>query len=69
MKQMASPEMLTLLQRLRQKVAIGYVGGSDLAKQQEQLGSTDISVTTLFDYCFPENGLTVRAEILCGSCC
>jgi len=34
----ASPEMLAILQKLRTKVAIGYVGGSDMAKQQEQLG-------------------------------
>jgi Eukaryotic phosphomannomutase len=32
--------MLQLLQELRHKVAIGFVGGSDLVKQQEQLGST-----------------------------
>ncbi len=50
--------MLDLLARLRQKVAIGYVGGSDLSKQQEQLGSADVPVTTLFDFCFSENGLT-----------
>lgn len=50
--------MLALLSSLRQKVAIGYVGGSDLAKQQEQLGSPEIPVTTLFDFCFSENGLT-----------
>jgi phosphomannomutase len=30
--------MFDILQRLRNKVAIGFVGGSDLAKQQEQLG-------------------------------
>ncbi|KAL2065027.1 hypothetical protein VTL71DRAFT_4167 [Oculimacula yallundae] len=54
----ATPEMLTLLTHLRQKVAIGFVGGSDLPKQQEQLGSPDVSVLTLFDYCFSENGLT-----------
>jgi phosphomannomutase len=30
--------MLALLQQLRQKVAIGFVGGSDLVKQQEQIG-------------------------------
>lgn len=50
--------MLALLASLRQKVAIGYVGGSDMAKQQEQLGSASIPVTSLFDYCFAENGLT-----------
>ncbi|KAF2405645.1 PMM-domain-containing protein [Trichodelitschia bisporula] len=54
----ASPEILMLLSRLRQRVAIGYVGGSDMAKQQEQLGSADVNVTSLFDFCFPENGLT-----------
>lgn len=50
--------MLNLLSALRQQTAIGYVGGSDLAKQQEQLGSTLIPVTSLFDFCFAENGLT-----------
>ncbi|KAH6853774.1 eukaryotic phosphomannomutase [Chaetomium sp. MPI-CAGE-AT-0009] len=54
----ASPEMLNLLERLRQKVAIGFVGGSDLVKQQEQLGSASVDVTTMFDFCFAENGLT-----------
>jgi phosphomannomutase len=50
--------MQNLLSLLRQKVAIGFVGGSDLAKQQEQLGTASIPVTTLFDFCFAENGLT-----------
>lgn len=49
--------MLETLSRLRHKVAIGFVGGSDLAKQQEQLGSASVPVTTLFDFCFSENGL------------
>ncbi|PSR91913.1 eukaryotic phosphomannomutase [Coniella lustricola] len=53
-----SPEMLDMLARLRQKVAIGFVGGSDLVKQQEQLGTSEIDVKTLFDFCFAENGLT-----------
>ncbi|QIX00305.1 hypothetical protein AMS68_005822 [Peltaster fructicola] len=53
-----SPEMLQLLSALRHKVAIGFVGGSDLVKQQEQLGTASIPVTTLFDFCFAENGLT-----------
>ena len=50
--------MLHLLQELRKNVAIGYVGGSDLAKQQEQLGTAVVAVTSLFDFCFAENGLT-----------
>lgn len=49
--------MLQLLSELRHKVAIGFVGGSNLAKQQEQLGGA-VDVTSLFDYCFAENGLT-----------
>ncbi|KAI9795905.1 MAG: Phosphomannomutase [Piccolia ochrophora] len=53
-----SAEMLTLLSSLRHHVAIGFVGGSDLAKQQEQLGTSTIPVTSLFDFCFAENGLT-----------
>ncbi|KAK9449865.1 eukaryotic phosphomannomutase [Limtongia smithiae] len=51
----ASDEMLELLGALRKKVAIGFVGGSDLAKQQEQLGD---DVVDNFDFCFSENGLT-----------
>ncbi|KAI4122570.1 MAG: hypothetical protein LQ347_006461 [Umbilicaria vellea] len=54
----ASPEMLQLLSALRHKCAIGFVGGSDLVKQQEQLGTPSILVTSLFDFCFAENGLT-----------
>lgn len=50
-----SDEMRQLLKDLRQKVVIGFVGGSDLAKQKEQLGD---NVLLDFDYCFSENGLT-----------
>jgi phosphomannomutase len=49
--------MLSLLSALRHKCAIGFVGGSNLVKQQEQLGTPSIPVTTLFDFCFAENGL------------
>ncbi|KAB8070210.1 eukaryotic phosphomannomutase-domain-containing protein [Aspergillus leporis] len=51
-------EMLQLLSQLRHKCAIGTVGGSDLAKQQEQLGTSSTKVSSLFDFCFAENGLT-----------
>ncbi|KAM0450295.1 hypothetical protein ACHAPV_003964 [Trichoderma viride] len=55
----ASPEILDLLQALRKKCSIGFVGGSDLIKQEEQLGKpAGVPVTSLFDYCFAENGLT-----------
>lgn len=50
--------MLALLSALRHKCAIGYVSGSNLAKQQEQLSTPALPVTTLFDFCFAENGLT-----------
>ncbi|KAI9832388.1 MAG: Phosphomannomutase 1 [Sarea resinae] len=53
-----SPQMLSLLSSLRHKVAIGYISGSDLIKQQEQLGTPSLPVTSLFDFCFAENGLT-----------
>lgn len=33
------------------------VGGSDLVKQQEQLGTPSLPVTALFDFSFAENGL------------
>jgi phosphomannomutase len=57
-RRVASPEMIATLAALRQKVAIGYVGGSDLSKQQEQLGAADRPVTSMFDFSFSENGLT-----------
>ena len=33
----ATPEMKDFLQRLRSKVQVGIVGGSDLVKQEEQM--------------------------------
>ncbi|EDK43439.1 Phosphomannomutase 1 [Lodderomyces elongisporus] len=50
-----SEEMKQKLEKLRSKVVIGFVGGSDLSKQVEQLGP---NVLNDFDYCFSENGLT-----------
>ncbi|KAI8072848.1 eukaryotic phosphomannomutase [Gongronella butleri] len=49
-----SDAMRQTLVDLRKKVVIGFVGGSDLSKQKEQLGD---DVLQQFDYCFPENGL------------
>lgn len=42
-RQDVSPEMLNILQKLRTQVAIGFVGGSDLPKQQEQLATPDVN--------------------------
>jgi phosphomannomutase len=56
--QAVSPEMHSLLSRLRYKCAISYVSGSYLAKRQEQLSTPSVPVTSLFDFCFAKNGLT-----------
>jgi len=57
-RQGASPMMLELLSELRKKVAIGFVGGSDLPKISEQLAIDGNPVVDRFDYAFAENGLT-----------
>ncbi|CAG8511075.1 1140_t:CDS:2 [Ambispora gerdemannii] len=50
-----TPEILEILKVLRKHLVIGFVGGSDLKKQKEQLGS---DVIKNFDFAFSENGLT-----------
>jgi len=57
-RQAASPEMIELLQNLRKKLIIGFVGGSDLTKISEQLAVRGRPVMDDFDYAFAENGLT-----------
>jgi phosphomannomutase len=52
-------EVTALLEKLRHKVVIGFVGGSDLAKQKEQLGE---DVLGRFDFAFAENGLTAYCQ-------
>jgi len=54
----ATPEMINILQEVRKKVVIGFVGGSDLGKISEQLSVDGKPVTEKFDYAFAENGLT-----------
>lgn len=54
-RQKASADILEHLRWLRQYVKIAFVGGSDLCKQQEQLSS---DILSLFDYSFPENGVS-----------
>ena len=49
------PEMKEFLVKLREKVVMGIVGGSDWPKMQEQMGGGD--VTQMYDYVFSENGL------------
>ncbi|TFY75984.1 hypothetical protein EWM64_g8028 [Hericium alpestre] len=50
--------MIHLLRELRKKVAIGFVGGSDLVKIAEQLAVAGNNVIDDFDFAFAENGLT-----------
>jgi len=52
-RKLVSPETVAFLAALREKIAIGVVGGSDLVKQKEQLGDSP----AMFDWCFAENGL------------
>ncbi|NXS67907.1 PMM2 Phosphomannomutase, partial [Pandion haliaetus] len=52
-------EMAAFLQKLRQKVKVGVVGGSDFEKIKEQLGD---DVVEKFDYVFPENGLVAYKD-------
>jgi len=52
-RKVVSPETVKFLEELREKIAVGVVGGSDLTKQKEQLGDSP----SMFDWCFAENGL------------
>ncbi|KAL0617432.1 Phosphomannomutase 2 [Plecturocebus cupreus] len=62
--QKITKEMDDFLQKLRQKIKIGVVGGSDFEKVQEQLGN---DVLEKYDYVFPENGLVAYKDgkLLC----
>eukprot|EP01112_Ceratiomyxa_fruticulosa_P004303 TRINITY_DN1479_c0_g1_i3.p1 TRINITY_DN1479_c0_g1~~TRINITY_DN1479_c0_g1_i3.p1 ORF type:complete len:248 (+),score=48.68 TRINITY_DN1479_c0_g1_i3:113-856(+) len=53
----ATPEMKEMLAELRKRVNVGVVGGSDLNKIREQLGSI-----SEFDYVFSENGLMAHKD-------
>ncbi|KAG8908265.1 Phosphomannomutase, partial [Tulasnella sp. 417] len=56
-RQLVSREMFDLLAQLRKKMAIGFVGGSDLNKISEQLALDGAKAVEQFDYGFAENGL------------
>jgi len=53
-RNVATEDMHAFIKELKNKVAVGVVGGSDLAKIQEQMGH---DVLTNFDFVFSENGL------------
>ncbi|PAV20074.1 eukaryotic phosphomannomutase [Pyrrhoderma noxium] len=54
----ASQSVINMLRDLRKQFVIGFVGGSDYRKIQEQLGVTGNNVADDFDFAFAENGLT-----------
>lgn len=55
----ATEEMHLFLKELKKKVTIGIVGGSDLVKQQEQMGANVINDA---NYSFSENGLVAYKD-------
>lgn len=62
-RQQATPEMISFLASLREKVHIGFCGGSNLPKILEQLQLTGKpDVLQAFDWGFAENGLTAYKD-------
>lgn len=49
-----TPEMMSFMKSLSEKITVGIVGGSDLPKQEEQLGE---GIASVFPYNFSQNGL------------
>ena len=47
-------DMMTFMKDLSKKITVGIVGGSDLPKQEEQLGG---GIVNIFPYNFSQNGL------------
>nr|XP_039270588.1 phosphomannomutase 2-like [Styela clava] len=61
-RQKISNEMKEFMRHLREKVVVGIVGGSDLSKITEQLGSSADEVAKSYDYLFSENGLVAYKD-------
>ena len=60
-RQLIKPNMeILLLEKLKTKVKVGLVSGSDLKKLAEQMAGED--VIHKFDYVFPENGLVAYQD-------
>jgi len=49
-----TPDMMKFMKSLSEKITVGIVGGSDLPKQEEQLGE---GIANVFPYNFSQNGL------------
>nr|XP_004225813.1 phosphomannomutase 2-like [Ciona intestinalis] len=56
-RQKVTQDMKDFMLALREKVVVGLVGGSDLNKIVEQLGSNQTDLINSYDYVFSENGL------------
>lgn len=54
-----TPEMMAFMMKLSQKISVGIVGGSDLPKQEEQLGA---GIVNVFPFNFSQNGLVAYRD-------
>ena len=54
-----TPDMMSFMKDLGEKITIGIVGGSDLPKQEEQLGD---GIVNIFPYNFSQNGLVAYKD-------
>lgn len=52
-------EMMTFMKALSEKITVGIVGGSDLPKQEEQLG---MGIVDVFPFNFSQNGLVAYKD-------
>ena len=53
------PSMMEFMKSLSEKITVGIVGGSDLPKQEEQLGE---GIAKVFPYNFSQNGLVAYKD-------
>ena len=53
------PAMMEFMLALSKKIMVGIVGGSDLPKQEEQLG---VGIANVFPYNFSQNGLVAYKD-------
>ena len=54
-----TPDMMSFMKSLSEKITVGIVGGSDLPKQEEQLGE---GIVNVFPYNFSQNGLVAYKD-------
>eukprot|EP00977_Amphora_coffeiformis_P003779 scaffold757_cov168-Amphora_coffeaeformis.AAC.4 len=54
-----TPDMMDFMKALGEKITVGIVGGSDLPKQEEQLGE---GIVNVFPFNFSQNGLVAYKD-------